>query len=65
MQKSFDKSSLENQNLGSLSNRIAQISRVNADFLSPFSLMAFEAYSQALDGVSKFMAVCGNGNVHA
>ena len=35
MQKSFDKSSLENQNLGSLSNRIAQISRVNADFLSP------------------------------
>nr|DAX83949.1 MAG TPA: hypothetical protein [Caudoviricetes sp.] len=27
--------SLENQNLGSLSNRIAQISRVNADFLLP------------------------------
>ena len=27
--------------------------------------MAFEAYPQALDGVSKFMAVCGNGNVHA
>lgn len=27
--------------------------------------MAFEAYSQALDGVSKFMAVCGNGNAHA
>ena len=27
--------------------------------------MAFEAYSQALDGISKFMAVCGNGNVHA
>lgn len=38
MQKSFDKSSLENQNLVSLSNRIAQISRVNADFLSPFPL---------------------------
>jgi len=37
----------------------------NADFLSPFSLMAFEAYLQALDGISKFMAVCGNGNVHA
>lgn len=27
--------------------------------------MAFEAYLQALDGISKFMAVCGNGNVHA
>ena len=27
--------------------------------------MAFEAYSQALDGISKFMAVCGNGNGHA
>ena len=32
MQKSFDKSSLENQNLGSLSNRIAQISRVTLIF---------------------------------
>ena len=35
MQKSFDKSSLENQNLDSLSNTVSPNQQGNADFLSP------------------------------
>ena len=68
MQKSFDKSSLENQNLGSLSNTVSPNQQGKRWFF--IAKILLQAFAMLLnvnisDDLSRFMAVCGNGNVHA
>ena len=68
MQKSFDKSSLENQNLGSLSNTISPNQQGKrwffiAKILSRAFVMLLNV--NISDDLSRVMAVCGSGNAHA
>ena len=68
MQKSFDKSSLENQNLGSLSNTVSPNQQGKRwFFIAKILLRAFAMLLNVniSDDLSRVMAVCGNGNVHA